>query len=227
MLDLADRVLRKTLPWLHVGSRWRGQMASIESRMNIFHLLSQVLVFGVPGEVVEVGCHAGESTVVLQRIIRDLDPSRELYAFDSFQGVPPSEAADEGVYQAGDMAASLKKFYDNFDRLQLKRPVVHAGWFEETLPKGMPERIAFAFLDADLYRSTLFALQAVYPRLSLGAICALGVYWDPDTRVALTTDRNYKSPGVKQACDEFLADKPERVSLLLAGNYTSGYFRKL
>jgi O-methyltransferase len=225
-LDLLDRVFRKTMPWVRIGSYWRGLMASIESRMNIFHLLSQVIVQGVPGDIVEIGCHAGESTVVLQRVIQELDPSRELHAFDSFQGVPRGSSADEGVYKPGDMAASETKFNENFDRLGLKLPAVHAGWFEQTLPGSLPKRIAFALLDADLYRSTLQALEAVYPRLSPGAICLLGVYWDPQTKAAMTTDKRYKSPGVKHACDEFFADKPERISILLAGNYTSGYFRR-
>jgi len=247
-IDFLDRVFRKTIPWLRIGSYWRGQMASIESRVNIFHLLSQVLEQGVPGDVVEIGCHAGESTVVLQRVIQELDPSRELHAYDSFQGVPQGDLADEGVYKPGDMAVPLDQFHANFSRLGLKLPVVHAGWFEQTLPDSLPERIAFALIDADLYRSTIHALDAVYPRMSPGAVCLLGVYWDPGTPAALTTDKRYKSPGVKKAfdyffssksdricykspgvkkaCDEFFCNKYERINLLLAGNYTSGYFRK-
>jgi O-methyltransferase len=225
-LDLLDRVFRKFVPWLRIGSCWRGLMASIESRINIFHLLSQVIVQGVPGDIVEIGCHAGESTVVLQRVIQELDPSRELHAFDSFQGVPQGSSADEGVYKPGDMSASKTRFNENFDRLGLMLPAVHAGWFEQTLPSSLPKQIAFALLDADLYRSTLQALEAVYPRLSPGAICLLGVYRDPRTKAAMTTDKRYISPGVKQACDEFFADKPERINILLAGNYTSGYFRR-
>lgn len=225
-MDLLDRVLRKTLPWLRIGSYWRGRMASVESRMNIFHLLRHVLIQGVVGDIVEIGCNAGESTVVLQRIIQELDPTRTLHAFDSFQGVPCGEAADEGVYFQGDMAASQEQFISNFERLGLKKPMIHAGWFDQTFPASMPEQIAFALLDADLYKSTLYALQELYPRLSSGGICLLGVYWDSNIKVGMTTDIRYKSPGVKKACDEFFADKPERISILLAGNYTSGYFTK-
>ena len=225
-LDQLDRVFRKVMPWLRVGSCWRGQMGSIESRINLFHLLHQVLIQRVPGHVVETGCHAGESTVVMQRVIQELDPSRELHVFDSFQGVPQGDLADQGVYQPGDMAAPEAQFHRNFESLGLKPPVVHVGWFDETLPGRLPDNIAFALIDADLYRSTRQALEAVYPRLSVGAICMLGVYWDPRTNVALTTDKRYKSPGVKQACDEFFGDKAERVGVLLSGNYTSGYFRK-
>jgi O-methyltransferase len=202
-------------------------MASIESRMNVFHLLSQTLVNGVHGDVVEIGCHAGESSVVLQSVIQGIDPSRELHVFDSFQGVPPGNAADEGVYKAGDMAVSEKQLYENFDSLGLKRPIVHVGWFEETLPGSLPEQIAFALLDADLYQSTLLGLRAAYPRLTSNAICLLGVYWDPQVGGVTTTDMKYKSPGVKRACEEFFVDKSERISILLAGNYTSSYFRKI
>jgi len=194
--------------------------------MNIFHLLSMVLFQGVPGEIVEIGCHAGESTVIMQRIIQELDPSRDLHAFDSFQGVPSGDFADENVYKPGDMAASELTLRKNFERLGIKQPIIHAGWFDETLPDFLPERIAFALIDADLYQSTLCALEATYQRLSQGAVCLMGVYWDPQKKVALTTDMRYKSPGVKQACDQFFADKPEKISILLAGNYTSGYFRK-
>lgn len=94
------------------------------------------------------------------------------------------------------------------------------------MPKNLPEKIAFALLDADLYSSTLYALQELYHRMSKGAICLLGVYWDSGTRIAMTTNRKYKSPGVKKACDEFFVDKPEKVCVLVAGNYTSGYFVK-
>jgi O-methyltransferase len=201
-------------------------MASVESRMNIFHLLRLVLIHGVKGDVVEIGCNAGESSVILQHIIQEIDSNRELHAFDSFQGVPLGDAADEGVYRQGDMDTTQEQFIGNFERLGLKKPCVHGGWFEETLPIYLPDKIAFALLDADLYKSTLYALQELYPRLSSGGICLLGVYWDPNTKVRMTTDPKYRSPGVKKACDEFFDDKPERISILLAGNYTSGYFQK-
>jgi hypothetical protein len=36
----------------------------------------------------------------------------------------------------------------------------------------------------------------------------------------------YRSPGVKKACDEFFGAKSEAVSVLYAGDYTMGVFRK-
>ncbi len=46
-IDQLDRVLRKTLPWIRIGSYWRGNMASIESRMNIFYSANLVLSKGI------------------------------------------------------------------------------------------------------------------------------------------------------------------------------------
>lgn len=226
LIDQFDRVFRKVMPWIRIGSYWRGHMASVESRMNLFHLANQVVQMNIEGDFVEVGCHEGESTVILQKIIKDMNPARKLYAFDSFQGVPKSENADEGVYKQGDMSASLDRFNKNFEKVGLEIPITVQGWFENTLESSLPAKIAFALIDADLYKSTLTALQNIYPKLSPGGICLLGVYWDPETKVEMTTDQNYKSPGVKKACDEFLADKPEKISILIAGNYTSAYFRK-
>jgi O-methyltransferase len=227
LIDFTDKVFRKVIPWIRIGSYWRGQMASIESRMNVFHLANQVLLMKVEGDFVEIGCHAGESTVILKKIIQELDPKRKLYAFDSFAGVPPTGKADEGVYKKGDMAAPIDKFNNNFEILSLEKPITVQGWFEDTLEKSLPGKIAFALIDADLYESTLTALNNVYHRLSPGAVCLLGVYWDPATKVNMTSDQHYKSPGVKKACDKFLTNKPEKINILIAGNYTSAYFRKI
>ena len=226
IIDLIDRVFRKTVPWIRIGSYWRGNMASIESRMNIFHLIQQVLTQNIEGDFVEIGCNAGESSVVIQKIIEESGTSRKFYAFDSFIGLPQTGSKDGGVYKKGDMSFSKDLFEKNFCGLGLKKPYIYAGWFEETLPGNLPDKVAFALLDADLYSSTLFALKELYPKMSKGAICLLGVYWDPKTKVAMTSDQRYKSPGVKKACDEFFSDKSEKINVIVAGNYTSGYFRK-
>ena len=146
VIDQIDRILRKTMPWIRIGSYWRGHMASVESRMNLFHLANQVLLMNIEGDFVEIGCHEGESTVILKKIIHEMAPDRKLYAFDSFQGVPRSDKTDEGVYKKGDMSASLNKFNSNFEIVGLERPITVQGWFEETLETSLPEKIAFALI---------------------------------------------------------------------------------
>ena len=227
-VQFLDKIIRRAFPWVRVDSTWRGGgMASIESRMNLFHLLSQVIAYEVQGDVVELGCNSGESSVVMQKIITTMQQNKQFHVFDSFCGVPESVSEDENVYKAGDMSVSETQFRMNFEKTELPVPIIHKGWFDDTLQPNLPEKIAFALIDCDLYDPTLLALNSVYPRLSRGAVCYFGIYWDPEGDDCLTKKMTYKSPGVKKACDEFFKEKPENISVLLSGSYTSGYFRKL
>src|SRR5205823_1750336 len=94
-----------------------------------YHLLSHLFVFGVPGEVVELGAHSGHSAVLFQKVIDDYDPSRRLHVYDAFVN-PPAE-----------------ELLKNFAALGLRPPQVHAGWFDQTIPRELPEAICFAHLD--------------------------------------------------------------------------------
>ena len=215
----------------HVGPRpFRWGLANVEARMNLFHLAGQCAAFKVPGEFVEVGCNSGESSVVIRKVLDSLAPDRRLYCFDSFEGLPEltGDDARDRVYDKGWMHAPLASFYDTFRRAGLAAPEhVFKGWFEDTIPRHLPDRIAFALLDADLYSSTRHALPHVYARLSPGAVCMFGVYYDETVFGRPETIGPYKSPGVKRATDEFFRDKPEKVSVLYANEYSNGYFRKL
>jgi len=203
---------------------------NVESRMNVFHLASQTVAYDVPGDLVEVGCAEGHSSVVIQAVLEEEARGRKrFHVYDSFEGLPEPALTDamDGVYGKGDMAAPLERFESNFRRAGLDvRPVIHRGWFEATIPSELPDRISFAMIDCDLYSSTAHVLPAVYARMSPGAIGMFGVYYDAEVYRCENIPGTYASPGVKRATDEFFADKPERVSVLYANEYSNGYFRK-
>jgi O-methyltransferase len=87
-------------------------------------------------------------------------------------------------------------------------PTAHPGWFRETLPKELPQKICFAHLDGDFYDSIIESLEHDY--------C------DPSV-----LERNNILPGAKKACDDFLAGKPEKMTVLIAGPEAHAYFRKM
>lgn len=220
---LLNAILRRLgSPLRLYAARFSGVMTNVEQRMNMFHLASQVLAYGVPGDFVELGCNAGHSAVLLRKVLDHFDPQRELHLYDSFQGLPPPSPQDGNTrFVAGQMSVTSETLLANFRAVGVAAPVVHAGWFDDTLPNGLPDTIAFAHLDGDFYESILTSLRYVYPRLAPGAICLIDDYADPSVL------RGWNElPGVKRACDEFLADKSERVSVLYAGDYAHGYFRK-
>lgn len=227
-----QRLLNKVLRKLRIPAKVtppQPHMANVEIRMNLFHLLEQTLVRAVPGDVVDLGCNAGESTIVMRKLLDAKAPEKQLHAFDSFEGLPElvEEDLNDGVYGAGYMSASLNLFKRNFSALSLKLPIVHKGWFEETVPTGLPEKICFALLDGDLYASTKHILPHVYERMPAGAIGMIAVYYDETLLPREDLPGGYRSPGVKRAVDEFFLDKPEEVGMLYANETACGYFRKL
>jgi len=200
-------------------------MTNIEQRINMYHLVSQVLAYRVPGELVELGCNEGQSSVLIQKIIELYDPSRTLHVFDSFEGLPAPTSADgeKAFLQEGKLKTTREVLIENFKKKHLRLPKIHQGWFDQTLPKELPDEICFAYLDGDYYESILVSLQYVYPRLASGAICLIDDYADP-----LSDPSGWnKLPGVKKACDEYLAGKREEMSGLYAGEMSHGFFRKL
>ncbi|MEO8067076.1 MAG: TylF/MycF/NovP-related O-methyltransferase [Flavobacteriales bacterium] len=224
----ANKVLRK----LRIPVRLTpapSDMANVEARMNLFHLLEQTVANKVPGDVVDLGCNAGDSTIVMQRIISAMAPEKEVHAFDSFEGLPELTANDkvDGVYDKGYMAAGVDLITQRFKTLGLKLPHLHQGWFEATVPSELPEKISFALIDGDLYESTRHVLPHVYARMSPGAIGMIAVYYDEVLLPRKGISGGFMSPGVKRATDEFFKDKPEKVSVLYANEYSNGYFRKL
>lgn len=224
---LLDKVINKAMRKLGVAYRagpYSGQMTSIEQRMNIFHLAMQVLVYQVPGEVVELGCYSGQTAVLLQKVLQRFAPDRHLHVYDSFEGLPDKSDKDGATaFSKGWLSTTEGKLRHNFQLYGLPLPIIHRGWFEDTLPTQLPDRIAFAHLDGDFYSSILVSLEHVYPRLSRNAVCVVDDYCD------LAVDpRGWNAlPGVKKACDEFFRDKPEKVSSLYSGPCAHGFFRKM
>ena len=202
--------------------------------MNHYHLVTQVLEYDVKGDVVELGTCDGFSTRVIAAIMEWQKSNKDLYLFDSFQGLPefsekdkPNRKANDGRTwkhenhpwaKPGMFAASpdaLLKNLSVFDLLGCKKVI--PGWFEDTVPKHLPDQICFAHLDGDLYESVKVSIEGVYPRLAKGAICVIDDYDYDDF------------PGATTAVNEFLKNKPEIINNLyvktLQGS-VHAYFRK-
>ncbi|MGI5169455.1 TylF/MycF/NovP-related O-methyltransferase [Spirillospora sp. CA-253888] len=198
-------------------------MGGVDQLVNIYWALSGVLAAGVPGAVVEVGCHEGRTSVFLRKVADHFAPGRELHVYDSFEGLPPPGPNDTDYSSPGQLRTRVEDLTRTFARWDAEPPHVHAGWFADTLPRELPDRVCFAYVDGDLYESIRTALTELYPRLSPGAIVIVDDYCDE-----VRSPRAFAGfPGVKKACDEFFADKPERISVLVGtGKLAFGYFRK-
>jgi O-methyltransferase len=195
-----------------------GTMSSVEQRINMYHLLSQLLVFGVPGDIVEFGSLEGQSAALLRMTANQYDAARPLHVFDAFVD-PPAE-----------------HLLANFSELGLQPPVIHIGLLVDTIDE-LPEQICFAYVDlgpvpeltrgpgasrAGLREAIGLALEKVYPRVPPNGIILLQDYHLPQQ-----TEAQDPNPEVREVVDAFFADKPESVVALHGGPFAHAFVRKL
>jgi O-methyltransferase len=82
---------------------------------------------------------------------------------------------------------------------------VYRGWIPEVFAQAPIERLCLAHVDVDLYQPTRDALAFFYPLLEPGG-------------VLICDDYGFATcPGVREAMEEYMADKPERVIHLPTG----------
>lgn len=135
-----------------------------------------------------------------------------LWAFDSFQGLPePQLPEDEHPkWIRGDLKISLEQFRDLCSKSGISNSDydVVPGYFQDTIGKessaSMPTNISLAYIDCDLYSSTIQVLKFLGTRLKHGMIIAFDDYY--------CWSKNAVS-GERKACKMFF-DASNQFSLL-------------
>lgn len=184
------------------GRDWPARaesMAGLRRLENLQFCVTDVLRRGVPGDLIETGAWRGGVTIFMRAILEAYgDTGRRVWVADSFQGLPrpdperwPAEAGDEH-WTRGELAVPLEEVQANFARYGLldERVRFLAGWFADTLPTAPIERLAVLRLDGDMYGSTMEALEALYPKLSVGGYVIVDDYGAiPQCKEAVTDFR--------------------------------------
>lgn len=163
----------------------------------ILRELEYVVDSGIDGDVVEFGCYSGTTSLFITRLLEAKKSPRKLYVYDSFDGLPEKTKEDSsplGVdFKRGELRATKNVFIENFRKASLPLPRITKAWFHEIDDSQLPDRIAFAFLDGDYYRSIRASLSLVLPRLSQGAVILVDDFNNP------------KLPGAQKAVYDSLA----------------------
>jgi O-methyltransferase len=160
-------------------------MSGLRRLDNAADCVVQVLHNRVPGDLLEAGVWRGGTTILMRAVLAAYDDDeRRVWVADSFQGLPKPDAAafpadaglDFTVHE--NLAVGVQQVRANFARYGLLDDRVEflPGWFKDTLPAAPVDRLAVLRLDGDLYESTMDALQALYPKLSVGGYCIIDDY---------------------------------------------------
>jgi len=174
-------------------------MLGINRLDHLEECVTDVLRRDLPGDLIETGVWRGGATIFMRAVLEAYgDRERTVWVADSFRGLPkpdPRQKDDvkDAYWRKPVLAASLKDVKANFAKYGLLDDRVRflPGWFRDTLPKAPIEKLAVLRLDGDLYESTMDALEALYPKLSVGGYAIIDDY--------------SIVPGCKRAVDEYRA----------------------
>jgi hypothetical protein len=157
-------------------------------------------VLDLDGDVVELGCNVGVTSSYIKRFLTEIKSNKELHVYDSFEGLPAKTAEDGATpCDKGASAVTVEMFKRTFVDAGVELPVINKGFFGDIADDKYPEKICFAFFDGDFYSSIMDSFKKCYNKMVSGGII-------------LIHDYEYAPfPGVKKACDDFLADKPEQI----------------
>ncbi len=193
------------------GRNWERRVTSQSHTMvglrrlqSLERCAARVFADRVPGDFLEAGVCQGGAAIFMRALQVAYDEgARRTWLADSFAGLPPPEhpkdVADgldftESVQPW--LAANLESVQENFRTYDLLSDHVRflPGWFSETLPTATVDRLAILRVDADLYASTLEALDALYDRVSTGGYVVIDDYWALDAcRAAVDDFRSSRS----------------------------------
>jgi O-methyltransferase len=194
-------------------------MTSPERIYSLVEAVNYIEKNHIEGDIVECGVWRGGSMMAVAEILKKHNSfSRQLYLYDTFEGMPePTEKLDITIH--GQDAASLLKQDDNketnpvwaFSTLDTVRNGMSTtgypankityvkGKVEETIPGIIPREIAILRLDTDWYESTRHELIHLFPLLTMGGVLILDDYghWQ----------------GARKAVDEYFEKNNTRILL--------------
>ncbi len=202
--DEAD-IIREVRPWT---------MTSAERIYALIQAVRYVSANAIAGALVECGVWKGGSMAAVARTLLQMqDVSRDLYLFDTFEGMPEPAANDTDysgkqasvvlLEETGSRCADapLEAVKELLYGTGYPRERIHfvRGNVEETIPASAPDSISLLRLDTDWYASTSHELIHLFPRLSRAGVIIIDDYghWR----------------GARQACDEYFAQN--RIPILL------------
>lgn len=178
---------------------WKNDQVSELETSKILELAKDCLK--TDGDYVELGCYKGDTSLLIADAVRN--SGKRLWIYDSFEGLPEKTLEDISelgqAFQKGALNVTKREVKERFLRAGLPVPAIKKAWFNELKDTDLPEKIAFAFLDGDLYESIKVSLELIDGKMAPGGIVIIHDYKNP----AL--------PGVAKATNEWLAKNDKKI----------------
>ena len=201
-----------------LGPVHRYTLMSLANLRQMYRNVTTVVDEGIRGDLAECGCARGGNAAFLGRILKQKQalPQRQVWLFDTFEGLPAPTANDPDYEQAKEHTGGCLGTLDEVRGLIARSGIEEhyrfvKGLFQETLARTDTGALAVLHVDGDWYDSTLCVLNELYDRVTPGGFIQIDDYhhWE----------------GCRKATDEFLRQRGPTVKLEHTGS-TAVYFRK-
>jgi O-methyltransferase len=190
-------------------------LTSIKSMYAMYEAALYIAKAGIEGDYVECGVWKGGSSMIVALALLQLKSRhRNLYLYDTYQGMPETGDHDHDLGNSpfqlamnistrlrgghsGVFYAELEEVSRNMQSTGYPQDHIFLikGLVEETIPFRAPEQISLLHLDSDLYQSTYHELTHLFPRLSKGGVLIVDDYgsWKGSRKA---TDQYFAEHGI-------------------------------
>lgn len=200
------------------AARWYENTDEEEKYRHILEAVNYVRIAQLPPVFFEFGCHSARTFSAALLSADQLRVELDAYAFDSFEGLPPTDPEKDGIFRTGEYATSEKQFKAIVKKRTGRSPGddhLVKGFYEASLTPelstSLPREVGFIHLDVDIYSSAATVLRFIEPHLITGTVILVDDWY---------CFAPGQGKGVSQAFEDFLGDHSD-IRLVHWKNYSN------
>jgi len=158
-----------------------------DEKLKFLHLLETVnycKVAEMPQVYFEFGCHSARTFSAVVRAAEFLKMhDMKFYAFDSFEGLPTTNVAEDGVFQTGEFATPISEFKSKVRKMggkDISDEYIIKGFYSESLTAELQAKmpkVGAVHIDVDLYSSTKEVFAFLRPLFTVGTVILFDDYY--------------------------------------------------
>lgn len=175
---------------------------------GILYHLKEVLDNNIEGDIVELGCNVGTTSIFIKRFLDIYAPYRKYHVYDSWEGLPPKVEQDHSTtsycFREGSCKTTREYFLKVFEHFNLSPPIIHSGWFKDIPDEQYPEKICFAFYDGDFYSSIMDSFDKTFNKVQRGGVIIIDDIGGVNNNL-----ETHPLPGAERAVIDHLKNKKE------------------
>ena len=155
----------------HAYALTHGRTAVTDNNLrNLFLLIKLHLRQLPPGDIGEFASFRGGSAIFVAVVAQELCPGTKVYGFDSFAGMPETDARRD-AHKAGDFGeASVEEIRLFAEKSGVRNLELVKGMFEESIPRAMPAigPLRLSHIDCDLYDGVVASYEGSRAKMVAG-----------------------------------------------------------